>query len=524
MEKTFSQFLKRYESKVVPLSKKLNLAYFKALISGRREDYKKAAELEIKLEKIHANKKDFVKLKKFKGNVKNQILKRQLDLLYNAYLGNQINPKKLERMVKIQTRIEKRFSTHRVTFKGKKISDNEVDRILRESKNLKDLETIWKASKTIGEIVSKDVLRLVKLRNESAKELGFKNYYEMSLLLSEQDPEKIEKIFNKLDTLTKKPFTKLKDEIDETISKRLNISKNQLMPWHYQERFFQEGPRIFEINLDKYYKNVLKLVKSFYTGIGLPVNNIIKRSDLFEKKGKYQHACCIDIDREGDMRIIANIKPNYMWMNTMLHECGHGVYNEFIDRRLPWLLRTTHTVTTEAVAMFFGRFASDPRWIKDFVGVNIPDKEAIAYKKHQQMMRLVFSRWSQVVYRFEKSMYEDSEQDLNKLWWDLTEKYQLLKKPERDKPDWAAKIHIAAYSTYYHNYMLGDLLSSQLSHYIVKNILKDTQNFSGRKDVGKYLKEKVFRHGNKYPWDELIKKATGKSLTPRYFADEIKRV
>ena len=38
---------------------------------------------------------------------------------------------------------------------------------------------------------------------------------------------------------------------------------------------------------------------------------------------------------------------------------------------------------------------------------------------------LIFSRWCQVMLRFEKAMYENPDQDLNKLWWDLVEKYQL---------------------------------------------------------------------------------------------------
>ena len=37
---------------------------------------------------------------------------------------------------------------------------------------------------------------------------------------------------------------------------------------------------------------------------------------------------------------------------------------------------------------------------------------------------LIFSRWCQVMLRFEKGMYENPDQDLNKLWWDMAEKYQ----------------------------------------------------------------------------------------------------
>jgi len=136
---------------------------------------------------------------------------------------------------------------------------------------------------------------------------------------------------------------------------------------------------------------------------------------------------------------------------------------------------------------------------------------------------LVFSRWAQVMYRFEKSMYADPEQDLNKLWWDLVGEYQLLRRPEgRDEPDWATKIHVALFPCYYHNYLLGELLASQLYYYIVEHILKSEdykfQSFANNKPIGDYLKTRVFSVGSKYYWNTMIEKATGEKLTPRYYA------
>ena len=105
---------------------------------------------------------------------------------------------------------------------------------------------------------------------------------------------------------------------------------------------------------------------------------------------------------------------------------------------------------------------------------------------------MVFSRWAQVMFRFEKSMYENPDQDLNRRWWELAEKYQLLKMPAgRNEPDWAAKIHIALYPCYYHNYLLGELLASQLLYHIAGQVLKsadvEDQSFAGRPEVGRYL-------------------------------------
>jgi peptidyl-dipeptidase A len=92
---------------------------------------------------------------------------------------------------------------------------------------------------------------------------------------------------------------------------------------------------------------------------------------------------------------------------------------------------------------------------------------------YAQLKQLIFARWDMVMYNFEKQLYADPEQDLNSLWWRMVEKYQLVKRPQdRNEPDWAAKIHFTIAPCYYHNYLLGELLASQLHHHIVGKILK----------------------------------------------------
>ena len=84
---------------------------------------------------------------------------------------------------------------------------------------------------------------------------------------------------------------------------------------------------------------------------------------------------------------------------------------------------------------------------------------------------LIFSRWCQVMLRFEKAMYENPDQDLNKLWWDLVEKYQLREAaggPQRaglrqQDPHRRAPV-------YYHNYMMGELFASQVHATIAQEV------------------------------------------------------
>lgn len=528
----FKQFLAEFEAKVAPLSREQNLAYFTATISGKDEDYEKSTELQIQLSKKFSNKEEFDNLKRFReaNAIDDPLLSRQLDVLYRAYLEKQLDEEKLEEIIKLQNEIEKTFSTFRAEVNGQQHTDNEIEEVLKSSTRSDVLQNAWEASKKIGEVVSTDVLKLVDLRNAAARELGFRNYHAMQLELSEQNPDDIEKLFDELDELTRDSFADAKSEVDDFLASRYGLAKEQLMPWHYQNRFFQEAPRVYDVDLDQYYadQDLVKLTGRYFEGLGMPIDDLLAKSDLFEKEGKYQHAYCIDMDREGDVRVVCNVKPNHNWMNTMLHEYGHAVYDKFQDPGTPWVLREpAHTFTTEAIAMLFGRFASSPAWMQEMVGISDTERGQIAHAAARtlRLEQLVFSRWVQVMYRFEKAMYENPKQDLNKLWWDLAEKYQMLRRPEgRDAPDWASKIHVALYPAYYHNYMMGELLASQLYYYITQQILQSAdvknESFTNQKAAGEYLIEHIFKPGNKFYWNDMIQKATEEKLTAKYFAKQ----
>ncbi|MBL0175566.1 MAG: M2 family metallopeptidase [Ignavibacteria bacterium] len=532
MNTELKQFLTAFEAKYAPLGKEANLAAFDASLSGKDEDYKKSGDLEILRSTMFSNKEDFAKLKKFRdsGAITDPSLKRQLDILYWAFQSRQIDEKKIEEIIRMEKGVEKKFSTFRAEVNGKVYSDNEIEDILKKSTSSTELEAAWTASKKVGEAVSADVLALVKMRNEAARSLGFKNYHAMQLELSEQDPAMIETLFDELDALTRDAFASLKGDIDTYLAKRLNLPKEQLMPWHYQNRYFQEAPKIYDVDLDAFYKDkdVVALTTKYYAGIGLPIDDMVAKSDLFEKPGKYQHAYCTDIDRLGDVRVVCNVKPTYSWMGTLLHEYGHAVYSKNMDRAMPFFEREeAHIFATEAIAMLFGRFASNPAFLKDVVGVPAAeaDKVADASRKSLRLEQLVFSRWAQVMYRFEKAMYENPDQDLNTLWWDIVEKYQMIKRPAgRNAPDWASKIHIALSPCYYHNYLMGELLASQLWFHINGAVLGNadpmTQSFAGKTAVGAYLADNVFKLGRSLFWNDMIEGATGEKLTPKYYAKQ----
>jgi peptidyl-dipeptidase A len=207
-------------------------------------------------------------------------------------------------------------------------------------------------------------------------------------------------------------------------------------------------------------------------------------------------------------------------MSTMLHEFGHAVYDKYNDRSLPFLLRTpAHTLSTEAIAMLNGRMSKNPEWLMKIAGLSEQSAKRLsttAFKTLRSEM-LIFLRWAITLVRFERNLYRSGGENLNKLWWKYVERFQkVTPPPNRDQADWASKNHLATAPVYYQNYVLGELMASQLLRYIHREIAK-SESYVGNPEVGSFLVEKIFRPGARYDWNTLLKRATGEELNPRHF-------
>jgi peptidyl-dipeptidase A len=531
-EAKLQSFIDRHVEKVKPLDKQANLAYWEAATTGDPNAYDRSSKLTLEVRRVYSDPNGFAFLKAMRdsGQIRDPLVHRQLEVLYQAFLANQIEPGLLKQIVELGTQIEQNFSTFRGTIDGDKVTDNQIKDILKTSRDSSVRRKAWLASKQVGPVVAGDLTRLVKLRNEAARKLGFDNYHTLVLATGEQDVAQMDKIFGELYDLTQAPYAALKADLDRILAANCGVKPKELMPWHYHDPFFQETPMVYNLDLDSYYKDkdVRELATRFYDGIDLPVDSILAHSDLYEREGKNPHAFSTDIDREGDVRILCNLKNNESWMETILHELGHATYDTYRDPDLPYLLRQpAHTFTTEAIAMFFGRLSRNPAWMQQMLGLSDAQRADIekVSDRYAQLKQLIFARWAMVMYYFEKALYADPDQDLNKLWWDTVEKYQFIHRPPgRDEPDWAAKIHFTIAPCYYHNYMLGELLASQLHHYLVYNVMKLNSDhdvsYVGRKDVGQFLKTKVFEVGDLYYWNTMIERATGEPLTAKYFVTQ----
>jgi len=529
-EAEFKTVRDAYLVKYKPLVIQAETAWWDANTTGDEAAFERRKQFENQLVELHGNKAEFAKLRALKATnqVKDPVLARELDVMFRSYAEAQGEPAIQKKIIELESEVEQIFNAHRGEIDGQPTSENELREILRTSADSAQVEKAWKAYMQVGAKIEGQLKELVGLRNRLAKSVGYPNFFVMRLNLQEIDEDELVKLFDELDRLTSAPFKELKSGVDADRAKKFNITVDQLRPWHFGDLFFQEAPTTEEVNLDDVYKNVdlLKLAQDYYASVGTPAEDILARSDLYEKPKKSPHAFATNLDRDNDIRVLCNLKPNLYWADTLIHELGHGVYDKYIGKDVPFLLHEpAHSLTTEGFAMMVGAMVKNADFLTKAVKVPADQaaKLSAAAAKSLRAEKLIFSRWTQVMMRFEREMYANPDQNLGELWWKLKARYQSLPAPETmSRPDYAAKIHIVTHPVYYHSYMMGELFACQVHAYIAKTVLglddPRKTSFYGQKAVGDFWKEKIFGPGDLVYWNGLTRQATGELLSPKAFA------
>lgn len=526
------QFVTDLEREVSPLMRSLNQANWTFQVTGDEAAERESVELDTRLRQVYARPEAYRLLDDLKraGGIDDPLLARQLEMLHNDHRAHQLPHDRIARVVERERALESRFNRFRATFDGASVTDNALRQVLRESGDAAQRRRAWEASKQVGEQVAPDLLALVAMRNENARMLGFPNFYTMMLTLDEVDEDALYALLDRVERGTRPLWKRYKAGLDAHLAARFGVTPAELRPWHYSDPFFQEAPAA-EVTLDPFYagKKLEDLTEAFFGAVGFEIRDLLERSDLYEKPGKCQHAFCMSVDREGDIRVLCNLRSNEHWMGTMLHEYGHAVYDKYVDPGLPYFLRAyAHLSCTEASAMLFGRLSKNPQWLVRYAGAPAAEaaEKAAALGRATRGQLLVQTRWMLVMCHMERALYRDPSQDLDTLWWDLVERFQEVPRPEgRRAPDWASKIHFSVAPVYYHNYLLGEMTASQLQAWLLKDVLGGGadvwERYVASPEVGRALRERYYALGRRWNWRDTIAQATGKPLDVDAYVAEL---
>jgi peptidyl-dipeptidase A len=496
--------------------------YWESQIRATPDNERRRATVELELRRLKNDPEALrVVREMLNGTIHDPLLERQLQVLRLSLTGNHMTESQRARLVELSSSVEGDFAAFRPELNGRRTNLNEIEAILKSSSDQELRRDAWSASKEVGREVADRVRELARCRNEIAREIGYSDFYQMSLDLQELEEGWLFGLLDELDGATRETFHDWKHQLDRTLRKQFGT--DELYPWHYADPFFQLPPPQGAIDLDDVLDglSVEEAVRRTFESLGMDLLPVLERSDIYPRAQKVEHAFCLHVDREDDVRILANVVPGERWIEIMLHESGHAAYDVGLDRKLPYLLRRpTHIFVTEAIAILCGRLVRNSDWLTTIAG--LPEAEVKGLKadvrRASAAQKALFARWGLVMVHFERALYEDPESDLDSKWWELVSRFQeVTPPPERRAPDWAAKIHVAAAPVYYQNYLLGEILASQLEAVCERRC----GGILGPGGGGDMLRERVFRPGASLRWDDLILHALEGELEVTDFTESL---
>jgi peptidyl-dipeptidase A len=417
---------------------------------------------------------------------------------------------------------------------------NEIDNVLRRSRNLPERQKVWNASKEIGRALKPGLVELQTLRNQVAREMGYRSYFALQVSDYDMSVDEMMALLDESLETTRPLFDGLHCFARNSLATRFKRPVPKLIPAHWLgDRWAQTWPGLVEeVNLDALFKGaapetIVKSAESFYVSMGFPrlPATFWTASDLYpvprtSPRKKNAHASAWHIDHALDIRSLMSVEPNAQWFGTAHHELGHVYYFlSYSTPDVPPLLREGANRAFHEAIGELGSLASEqtPYLIK--VGVLPEGKEPdpTRWLLQSGLESIVLLHWAAgTMSHFERELYEGDlpPADWQKHWWEAVAQYQGVA-PPAPRPDEACdactKTHLTDDPARYYDYALATLIKFQLHDHICTQILKQDVracNYAGSKEAGDFLRS-IMKLGATRDWRTIMKDTTGESISAR---------
>ncbi len=475
---------------------------------------------------------------------------RQLErCLLNAAEGPMTNPILVKDRIAAETAQLSALNGFQFQLSGTNCIANDLDRILQQSADLEQRRAAWEASKRTGVALKPGLVKLRRLRNDCARELGHKDYFALQVASYGMTAEEMIALNDKFLSELRPLYLQLHTWAKHELAKKFNQPVPKLMPAHWiNNRWSQEwGGLVAAASLDRYFTNrspesITKTAEQFYVGLGFPKlpDTFWMRSDLFpvasvEQRKKNSHASCWHVDLNNDIRSLMSVESNPWWFYTAHHELGHAYYFiSYTRREVPPLLRIgANPAFHEGIGELISLAASQIPYLQS-AGVldsNYQVDEVATLLDTALAHSVPFMFWaSGTMTHWEADVYSENlaTDQWNARWWEYVKKFQGVEPPgafrSEEFCDAATKTHINDNPCYYYSYAIATVLKFQFHDHIARKLLRQPPqhcNYAANREVGAFLR-KMMEHGGTADWRQVLRETTGDELSTRAMKDYFK--
>jgi peptidyl-dipeptidase A len=417
---------------------------------------------------------------------------------------------------------------------------NDIDRVLRDSRNLSERERVWNRSKELGIQLRSGLLELRELRNRVAQEMGYSDFYALQIADYGMTTQEMMSLLDGAIEQLRPLFSELHCYARRKYAERLGqpVPAGPLPAHWVGNRWAQSWPSLVaSVDLDPLLANrtgefIVRTAEQYYVSMGferLP-ETFWARSDLYpiptgQTRKKNSHASAWHIDLENDVRSLMSVEPDARWLSTAHHELGHIYYYMSYSRTdvPPVLRRGANRGFHEAVGDLISLSVIQEPYLRS-IGL-LP--EGTRLESDQMLLNealekgpVFFMFAAGTMSHFEHDLYAGNlpADQLNARWWQYVRHYQGVVPPTtRDEShcDACTKTHINDDPGQYYDYALATLLVYQMHEHICRNIVHADPHactYAGNREVGDWLR-RLLEPGASRDWRAMLRELTGEDLS-----------
>lgn len=421
------------------------------------------------------------------GRVRDSLLATRLEAWSSNLLAAQVTAR--DEIMQLTRIIGDKIIAHRYEVNGERYDLGTIRGMVRSNPDRSVRKAAWLSYAELSKELESDMLQLFKLRNAAAREAGFANYVDMSLHLNGMETAEVEAILRELTAATEETYQSLL----QSGARRLGI--DSIEPWDIQFILEQSG----EVPNQHFPKSgLLPALESWSQAMEIDLQQL----------GISHH--WIDIPYNGltmglgrkDIRILGNPTDGYAYYKTAFHELGHALHSALKDVD-SMILRRESGIFTEGLAEVFGYISHHPAWMRQ---MGLSDAEIAKAQAGSLGPWFFYLRQRTAFCLFEYETYKHPDQDLDQLFGRIDASIQGGR--EDSTPRWAANAWYVNYPVYWQNYVLADVMSSQVHAHLER----DYGSLYQSKAAYDYVIGHYIAPGALVPWMEKIETATGARL------------
>jgi len=480
-------------------------------------------------------------------NVKvDDVTRRKLYLLKQGLvLPASDKPGASQELADIAARLDADYSTAKYEYKGKTLTLDDLEDILRTSRDPNETKTLWEAWRQVSspQMVG-DYQRLVVLANDGSRELGYadtgalwRSWYDMP---PDDFAAKTDALWHQVEPLYDKLHCYVRAKLSEKYGPAVQPATGPIRADLLGNMWAQEWGNIYDVvaptggpglgydltaQLVAHGYDAAKIVHTadnWYQSIGLPPEpaTFWTRSMMTRPRDRdvVCHASAWDVDAKDDLRVKACFTVTADDFYTAHHELGHNMYQRAYNQQ-PFLFQGgANDGFHEAIGDFAGLNALTPDYLKQLGIIDkVPDAQAdIPYLLRMALDKVAFLPFGLLVDKWRWGVFSGkiTPAHYNDAWWALVKQYQGLV-PPGPRPanafDPGAKFHVAD-NTPYMRYFLAGIYEFQFYRAACRQAhwhgpLNRCSIYNDKKVGEKF--QAMLRMGQSKPWPEALAAFSG---------------